>query len=100
VITCCVSIDYLTDPLHVLSECKRVLRPGGKMIISQSDRFFPSKVVNLWLQLNNNQRTQLINGYFQYNTGWSKVEAWDCTPDTSMEKGLRDPLFIVEAVKA
>ncbi len=38
VVTCVVSIDYLINPIEVLTEVRRVLRPGGKVIISQSNR--------------------------------------------------------------
>ena len=44
-VTCVVSINYLTQPVEVLREVHRVLRPGGKMIVSQSNRCFPSKTV-------------------------------------------------------
>jgi hypothetical protein len=43
VVTCVVSIDYLIHPIEVLKEVHRVLRPGGKMIVSQSNRCFPTK---------------------------------------------------------
>ena len=45
VVTCVVSIDYLIKPVEVLKEVHRVLRPGGKMIVSQSNRCFPTKAV-------------------------------------------------------
>ena len=45
VVTCVVSIDYLTKPVEVLKEVHRVLRPGGKVILSQSNRCFPTKAV-------------------------------------------------------
>ena len=45
VVTCAVSIDYLVEPIKVLQEVHRVLRPGGKVIISQSNRCFPSKAI-------------------------------------------------------
>lgn len=38
VVTCVVSVDYLTKPLEVFREAKRVLKPGGKFILSQSNR--------------------------------------------------------------
>ena len=38
VVTVQVSIDYLIKPIEVLRECRRVLRPGGRVIISQSNR--------------------------------------------------------------
>jgi Methyltransferase domain len=45
VVTCVVSIDYLIEPVKVLQEVHRVLRPGGKIIVSQSNRCFPSKAI-------------------------------------------------------
>ena len=44
-VTCVVSIDYLVQPVEVLREVHRVLRPGGKVIVSQSNRCFPSKAI-------------------------------------------------------
>jgi len=62
VVTCVVSIDYLIHPIEVLKECHRVLKPGGKLIISQSNRCFPSKAISMWLQMNDRQHLELING--------------------------------------
>ena len=47
VVTCVVSVDYLTRPLEVFSEISRVLRSGGTAIISQSNRCFPTKAINI-----------------------------------------------------
>ncbi|CAN0421001.1 unnamed protein product, partial [Ectocarpus sp. 13 AM-2016] len=38
VVTCVVSVDYLNKPLEVFNEIRRVLRPGGKAIMSMSNR--------------------------------------------------------------
>ena len=49
-VTCVVSVDYLTRPLEVFREINRVLRPGGKAIMSISNRCFPTKAIQIWLQ--------------------------------------------------
>ena len=46
-VTCTVSIDYLTEPLAVMREVARVLRPGGRIAILISNRLFFSKAVAL-----------------------------------------------------
>ena len=40
-----VSVDYLIRPLEIFKEVNRVLRPGGKFILSQSNRCFPTKAI-------------------------------------------------------
>mmetsp|Transcript_13809 Transcript_13809/g.33429 ORF Transcript_13809/g.33429 Transcript_13809/m.33429 type:complete len:144 (-) Transcript_13809:104-535(-) len=100
VVTCVVSIDYLIEPIKVLKEACRVLKPGGKIIISQSNRCFPSKAISMWLQMNDRQHLELINGYFQYAGGFEEPrKAFDITA-TQPDNSYCDPMFIIEAVKA
>ena len=44
-VTCVVSMEYLAEPVQILKEVHRVLRPGGKIILSQSNHCFPSKTI-------------------------------------------------------
>ncbi len=44
-VTCVVSMEYLAEPVEILKEVHRVLRPGGKIILSQSIHCFPSKTI-------------------------------------------------------
>jgi ubiquinone/menaquinone biosynthesis C-methylase UbiE len=98
VVTCVVSIDYLIHPIEVLKEVHRVLKPGGKVIISQSNRCFPSKSIAMWLQMNDRQHLELINGYFQYAGGFKERKAYDIKAEGG-GNDYRDPMVIVEAVK-
>jgi len=50
-VTCVVSIDYLNKPLQVCEEIGRVLRPGGEVILSMSNRCFPTKAFQIWMQV-------------------------------------------------
>jgi SAM-dependent methyltransferase len=97
VVTCVVSIDYLNKPIEVLREVHRVLRPGGKVIISQSNRCFPTKAIRMWLSMNDRQHLELINGYFQYAGGFKERATYDIT--AKVPSGYNDPMFIIEAVK-
>lgn len=42
-ITNAVSVDYLNKPIEVFKEMHRVLKPGGRAIMSFSNRCFPTK---------------------------------------------------------
>jgi hypothetical protein len=77
----------------------RVLKPGGKVIISQSNRCFPSKAIAMWLQMNDRQHLELINGYLKYAGGFKDVKVFDITATDPGNK-YNDPMFIVQAEKA
>ncbi len=59
-VVCCVSVDYLVRPIEVLAEAARVLRPGGTVAITYSNRCFPTKAVRGWLALDDPGRGELI----------------------------------------
>jgi Methyltransferase domain len=99
VVTCVVSIDYLINPIQVLKEVNRVLKPGGKIIISQSNRCFPTKAIRMWLGMNDRQHLELINAYFQYAGGYDERQAFDITA-TVPNGEYRDPMFIIETTKS
>ena len=42
-ITNTVSVDYLNKPIELFKEMHRVLKPGGRAIMSFSNRCFPTK---------------------------------------------------------
>jgi len=95
-VTCVVSVDYLIKPLEIFAEVRRVLKPGGKFILSQSNRCFPSKAIAMWLGMDDLTHCLVIAAYFHYAGGYSAATALDISPTGS---NTGDPLFIVEATK-
>ena len=104
VATLVVSIDYLTKPIEVLSEIKRVLKkPSGRLIISQSNRCFYTKAVEIWLSKGDDlDHLDLIGQYLHY-AGFDNIRAFDITAKqrTPFAAGgnnkKSDPLYIVDA---
>lgn len=91
-VVCAVSIQYLTDPLAVFDEARRVLRPRAPFVVSFSNRCFPTKAVAVWLGTTDRQHVELVRGYFDAAGGWVEVTDEDRTPD-----GGGDPLYVVWA---
>ena len=91
--TCCVSIDYLVRPIDVLGEVARVVRPGGIVVCTFSNRCFPTKVVRGWLAITEEQRCQVVAEYFRLTGGYGEPVAALCTPVGS----AGDPLYAVWA---
>ena len=59
----CVSIQYLQQPVAVLREVARVLRPGRPVVISFSNRCFPTKAVAIWHRLDDDGHARLVERY-------------------------------------
>eukprot|EP00929_Paragymnodinium_shiwhaense_P079091 TRINITY_DN41110_c0_g1_i2.p1 TRINITY_DN41110_c0_g1~~TRINITY_DN41110_c0_g1_i2.p1 ORF type:complete len:302 (-),score=48.92 TRINITY_DN41110_c0_g1_i2:323-1228(-) len=59
IVTNTVSVDYLTKPLQVFREVRRVLKPGGVATLSFSNRFFFSKVISMWGKADDTERVLL-----------------------------------------
>jgi len=89
---CAVSIQYVTHPLLVLREVRRVLRPHAPFVVSFSNRCFPTKAVGVWLGSTDPQHLRLVRSYFEAAGGWTDVKEEDRSPD-----GNGDPLYAVWA---
>ena len=88
----CVSIDYLTDPIAVLRETARVCRPGAPLVVTFSNRCFPTKAVAIWHALDDIGRCGVVAALFRAAGAeyWSRVETLDRSPG-----GQGDPLYAV-----
>ncbi|UOQ97767.1 methyltransferase domain-containing protein [Hymenobacter sp. 5317J-9] len=92
----CVSIDYLTQPVEVLRELSRVLRPEAPLVITFSNRCFPSKAIAAWHSLDDHGHLALVQQYLIAADGWHAIELLDRSP---LPPGRSDPLFAVVARK-
>ena len=100
VITCALSIDYLMDPIQILMGCNRLLRVGGKVIVSFSSRFYVTKATRLWRVTGINFHLELVNAFIQYAGNYEQPMAYNITPSIpDKSRKYRDPLFVIEAVK-
>lgn len=63
-VICTASIEYLTQPLAVLSEIARVTKPGGVFVTTFSDRWFPGKEILPWAEMHPFERQGLVLDYY------------------------------------
>lgn len=63
-VICSLSVEYLTDPVAVFNEVARVLKPGGRFIVTFSNRWFPEKAIRIWEELHDFERMGLVTDYF------------------------------------
>ena len=88
-VLCALSVQYLQYPGAVFAEFARVLVPGGVLVVSFTDRMFPTKAVRAWRSTDMNGRTDLVESY---------CEAGGlCVTDVLRDRPERDPLVAVVA---
>ncbi len=87
-----VSVDYLTAPVAVLHDLGRVLAPGAPIVITFSNRCFPTKAVAIWHQLRDKGRLELVGRYLE-EAGWKRVQLLDRSPN----RRRSDPLYVAVA---
>jgi ubiquinone/menaquinone biosynthesis C-methylase UbiE len=86
---CTVSVQYLTSPIDVFAEVRRVLGVGsGRLFaVSFSNRCFPTKAVAIWRYGSDADHVDLVRAYFS-SAGFGGVQAVRLpSPD--------DPVFVV-----
>ncbi len=87
----CVSIDYLTRPVEVLHEVGRVLKVGSPVVITFSNRCFPTKAVTIWHRLDDRGHLHLVERYLEEAGNFREVRGLDRSP----RRLFTDPLYAV-----
>ncbi|MEK7214921.1 MAG: methyltransferase domain-containing protein, partial [Chloroflexota bacterium] len=76
---CTVSVQYLTRPLEVFREVRRVLQPGAPFVLTFSNRCFPTKAVAIWRAGGDQEHLRLLALYFGLGGGWRDFNTADCS---------------------
>ncbi len=102
VIVCSLSIEYITQPSRLFDEVARILRPGGRFIISFSNRWFPTKAVQVWNNLHDFERIGLVMEHFIGSAHFGDINTYSLRgiPRPANDKHnipLSDPIYVVWA---
>ncbi len=82
-VVCTASVEYLTQPQAEFAEVRRVLRPGGRFVLTFSDRWFPPKAIRVWSELHPFERLGFVL--------WLLREAGFADRRSETLRGLRRP---------
>lgn len=75
-VICTVSVEYLTRPFEVFREIARVLQPGGRVILTFPNRWFPPKVIRIWQDLHAFERLGLVLEYLRDSGRFGQLETF------------------------
>jgi SAM-dependent methyltransferase len=105
-VVCTASVEYLVQPHRVFAEVLRVLRPGGVFVLTFSNRWFPTKAINVWGELHEFERVGLVTQWLQ-QAGFGSLHAFSSRgwprPESDPHAGkvaVSDPVYAVWALKS
>lgn len=106
-IVCDLSIEYVTRPFELINELKRILKPRGSLTFSFSNRYFPDKVIKLWIDLQEFERMGYVLELLLKTGGLEDFKTFSFRgfrrPYDDKYFGctlLSDPLYVVYAKKS
>ena len=76
-----------------MREVGRVLKVCSPLIVTFSNRCFADKAVAVWLQLDDQGRVRLVEGYLREAGNFENVRGLDRSP----ERMFSDPLYAVSS---
>ncbi|MBX0286228.1 class I SAM-dependent methyltransferase [Haloarcula salinisoli] len=88
-VLCALSVQYLQYPEAVFSEFARVLAPAGVLVVTFTNRMFPTKAVRAWRTASMDGRASLVDSYCR--------AAGLTVTDVYREQPGQDPFYAVLA---
>ena len=105
-VLCSLSVEYLTSPWAVAREVARVLRSGGIFMAGFSNRWFPPKVVRLWQELHEFERSGFVLDLLLQTNSFKDLESISIRnwwrPEDDPHTGqtwVSDPVYVVKGRK-
>ncbi len=87
-----VSAQYLTRPVETFQEVNRVLKTGGLLVVTFSNRMFPTKAVRIWRESTDQGRMDLATSYMESAGNFEEIRSGFVNSDNSPPA---DPIFAV-----
>ena len=99
---CTVSIEYLTQPVEVVRDVARVLKPGAPFVVTFSNRWFPPKAIRVWKDMHPWERLGYVMELFLRGGAFTDLHTFSLTGEPRpvddahiRETDLSDPVFAV-----
>lgn len=96
---CTSAVAYLTRPVDVFAEVRRVLRPRRPFVVVFGRPCFDSRAVRVWREARDAQRIALARAYFERSD--CPAGGWESITDSTYNQGgglFSDPVSVVHAV--
>ena len=81
-VLCALSVQYLQYPAAVFSEFARVLDDDGVLVVSFTNRMFPTKAVRAWRSASMAERERLVRSYVEAAGSLDSTRVVRDRPDT------------------
>lgn len=101
-VICTASVEYLIKPFEVFAEISRILKPGGRVIMTFSNRWFPPKAIRIWKELHEFERMGLVLEYLLQSGAFENLHTFSMRglprPETDKYYGQQlysDPVYAV-----
>lgn len=92
VLICC-SVQYIQQPERVFAEIHRVLKPGGIVIVTFTNRLFYEKAIAAWRDASMYARAQLVKEYIMNTVAVSSSEDGQKTDGFTRLTTLTSPVL-------